>query len=276
MVSEGYVLQKKNYTNPADRGRFGFSMSGEYRAPYKAEAAITIVLYGGAVLIGAILFFIIKEIYEKSRIEDGNGSAFVLVGGVLALLACIAVLILIFGVGVRSVKKGFKCQYNANDETFTANVGGDLHVIRYDEVAGVSFTTRTSFGKIRGYDVAVQIGANTERYSICSEGYLSPQATPFYIIQERIELLRMPHSNVEINNAKADNRAITRAEVDRAKTGSISAMDRMAQLLGETSNMPELSANPANGESTPEVVPKKNQQYSSADMPSVDTHLRKF
>lgn len=233
-------MLEKNYANPEDRGRFGFSMSGEYRAPYKAEPLIVGLLLGGGAAVGLILFFLLSGFATKLRSEADVAADFVMLAVVVAMVVAIVVIVAVVGIGVRAVKKGFKCSYSANDETFTATVGGDLHVIRYGEVTSVEFNARSSLGKIRGYDVTVRMGGREEEFSICSDGYLSPQATPFYIIRERIDMRR--HSTTtEINTSRADSRAITRAEVDRAKTGSISAMDRMAQLLGETSNMPELS-----------------------------------
>lgn len=233
-------MLEKNYANPEDRGRFGFSMSGEYRAPYKAEPLVVGLLLGGGAALGLILFFLLSGFATKLRSEADEAADFVMLAVAVAMVVAIVVIIAVVGIGVRSVKKGFKCSYTANDETFTATVGGDLHVIRYGEVTSVEFNARSSLGKIRGYDVTVRMGGREEEFSICSDGYLSPQATPFYIIRERIDMRR--HSTAtEINTSRADSRAITRAEVDRAKTGSIGAMDRMAQLLGETSNMPELS-----------------------------------
>lgn len=233
-------MLEKNYANPADRGRFGFSMSGEYRAPYKAEPFVVGLLLGGGSAVGLILFFLLSGFVTNLRSEADEATDFVMLAFAVAMIVAIVVIIVVVGIGVRTVKKGFKCSYNANDETFTATVGGDLHVIRYGEVTSVEFNPRSSLGKIRGYDVTVRMGGREQEFSICSDGYLSPQATPFYIIQERIDM-RRSSTTTKINTSRADSRAITRAEVDRAKTGSISAMDRMAQLLGETSNMPELS-----------------------------------
>lgn len=233
-------MLEKNYTNPEDRGRFGFSMSGEYRSPYKAEPLIVGLLVGGGAAVGLILFFLLSGFVTKLRGEADEATDFVMLAFAVAMVVLAVVIVAVVGVGVRSVKKGFKCSYTANDETFTATVGGDLHVIRYSEVTSVEFSPRSSMGKIRGYDVTVRMGSREQEFSICSDGYLSPQSTPFYIIQERLDLRRQ-RTTAEINTSRADSRAITRAEVDRAKTGTIGAMDRMAQLLGETSNMPELS-----------------------------------
>lgn len=235
-------MLEKNYTNPADRGRFGFSMSGEYRSPYKSEPLFVGLLLGGGAAVGLILFFLLSGFVTKLRGEADEATDFVMLAFSVAMVVAIAVIVVVVGIGVRTVKKGFRCSYTANDETFTVTVGGDLHVIRYGEVTSVEFSPRSSMGKIRGYDVTVRTGSREQEFSICSDGYLSPQATPFYIIRERIDM-RSRSKTAEINTSRADVRAITRAEVDHAKTGSIGAMDRMAQLLGETSNMPELSLN---------------------------------
>ena len=217
-------------------------MSGEYRAPYKAESVLIVTLLAVAAAAGVALFFVMKNFVEKTKREEGYGSTFVIIGGGIALLIFIVILIVVFGVGIKNVKKGFLCKYTANDETFTATIGGDLHVIQYREVTNVHFKPRSSMGKIRGYDVTIKVNGRDEVYSVCSDGYLSPNATPFFIIQERLDIIRRQKSPVQENTARSDTRGITRAEIERAKTGSINAMDRMAHLLGETSNMPELSA----------------------------------
>lgn len=269
-------LQAKNYANPQDRGRFGFSMSGEYRAPYKSESIFVIMLIGIAFGAGAAIFFVMWNYVGKSKREEGDAAKFVFIAVVIAFLVFLAILIAVFGVGIRSVKKGFACKYSANDETFTATVGGDLHVIRYSEVSNIHFQPRTSFGKIRGYDVTIRVNGKDEIFSICSDGYLSPNSTPFFIIQERLDILQRQHSPSNINNARSDSRGITRAEMDRAKTGSTSAMDRMAHLLGETSNMPELSASSPAERAVAEVE-KMMGGYSSAGMPSIgeSSHSRR-
>lgn len=262
-------MQSKNYTNPQDRGRFGFSMSGEYRAPYKSESIFVILLLSVAVGAGVALFFVLNNFAAKAKREEGDASTFVIIGGIIALILFVVILIVIFGVGIRSIKKGFLCKYTANDETFTTTIGGDLHVIQYKEVTNIHFQPRSSLGKIRGYDVTIKVKGRDEVYSVCSDGYLSPNSTPFFIIQERLDIIRRQHSPVQENTARGDNRAITRAEVDRAKTGSISAMDRMARLLGETSNMPELSASPSATERAVAEMEKMIGSHPSDEMQSI-------
>lgn len=270
-------MQEKNYTNPEDRGRFGFSMSGDFYTPYKFETVLVIALIAVAITAGLVLFFIVNRISVQSRVEQESNSSFVLMGAIIAVIVFVAILIVIFGVGVKSVKKGFKCSYNANDETFTATIGGDLHVIQYKDVASVSFRSRDSLGKIRGYDVLVKMNnGREEHFSICSDGYLSPQATPFYIIQERIEILQRARSKAPVqNNAlKANSKALTQAEVERKTTGGISAMDKMAQLLGETSNMPELSVDSTPTERAVAEVSKMMTEYSSDEMLAIGEKAR--
>lgn len=237
-------MQDKNYTNPADRGRFGFSMSGEYYTPHKAEGLFITILVGVAVVAGLALFFAINALNTENKMRQEASATFVLIGSAIAFVIFAVIIILVFGVGIRTVKKGFKCTYSANDETFTTTIGGDLHVIRYDEVSSVHFEPRNAFGKVRGYDITIRVKGVDEKFSVCSDGYISPQATPFYIVQERVEILRQKRSSAPtfINNARADNKAISRAEIDKANGGGVSALDKMSQLLGETSNMPTLSA----------------------------------
>lgn len=265
-------MQDKNYTNPEDRGRFGFSMSGEYYTPHKAEPLFVALLIGGAVFAALALVYALGKINAQSQMEQESSSAFVMLGSAIALVAFVAILILIFGVGIRSVKKGFRCQYSANDETFTTTIGGDLHVIRYEDVTSVHFEPRSSFGKVRGYDITIMVKGREERYSVCSDGYISQQATPFYIIQERVDLLRQKRSSAPsvINTARANTKAISRAEVDKAQGGGISALDKMSQLLGETSNMPTLSADdsPAS-RAIARVNEMLNEASDSGGMPAI-------
>lgn len=270
-------MQEKNYTNPEDRGRFGFSMSGDFRSPYKFETVLVIALICGAILAGLALFFAVSRIWLRSRVEQDSGSDFVLIAAIIAIVVFVIILIVIFGVGVKSVKKGFKCSYSANDETFSATIGGDLHVIQYKNVANVNFRSRDSLGKIRGYDVIVKMNnGREERFSICSDGYLSPQATPFYIIQERIEILRRARAKapVQVNTVKTNTKAISQAEMERKTKGGVSAMDKMAQLLGETSNMPELSVSATPAERAVAEVSKMMNEYSSEGMLAVGEKAR--
>lgn len=262
-------MQARNYTNPEDRGRFGFSMSGEYRTPYKGESVITALLVGLAAVAGAILFFVVRQIVQDDKEVQDKGSFFVAAAGGIALVIFIFILVMIFGVGIRNVKKGFKCQYSANDETFTTTIGGDLHVIKYADVTSMTFEPRTAFGKIRGYDITVKVKGVNEHYAVCSDGYMSPQATPFYIIQERMDILNEPHSAAYTNESRANSRAITRIEAERAQTGSLNAMDKMALLLGETSNMPELSSDSSPSQQAAARVTQMMNSYGQAEMPAV-------
>lgn len=267
-------LQEKNYTNPEDRGRFGFSMSGEYRAPYKSETTFVTALLGAAAAAGLIILFLTADVFNKIVAGNASSSSFWSIVSVAVIAVLVAVIVVIFGVGIRNVKKGVLCKYTANDEMFTTTIGGDLHVIHYSEVTNVHFQPRLSRGKIRGYDVTIRINGKNESFSICSDGYLSPNATPFYIIRERLDIIRRSHGSVQENTARADTKAITKAEIERAKSGSISSMDRMAQLLGETSNMPSLSADTSAEEKTAEKVDKVMNEYSSSEMPSIGGKVR--
>lgn len=219
-------------------------MSGEYYTPHKAEGLFITVLVGVAVVAALALFFAINVLNTDNKMHQEASTTFVLVGSAIAFMIFVVILVLVFGVGIRAVRKGFKCTYSANDETFTTTIGGDLHVIRYEDVSSVHFEPRNSFGKVRGYDITIRVKGHDEKFSVCSDGYISPQATPFFIVQERVEILRQKRTATPtfINTARADNKAISRAEIDKANGGGVSALDRMSQLLGETSNMPTLSA----------------------------------
>lgn len=269
-------MQDKNYTNPADRGRFGFSRSGEYYTPHKAEGLFIVVLVAVAVIAGLALFFAINVLNTDNKMRQEASTTFVLVGSAIAFVIFVIILVLVFGVGIRAVRKGFKCTYVANDETFTTTIGGDLHVIRYDEVSSVHFEPRNAFGKVRGYDVTIRVKGVDEKFSVCSDGYLSPQATPFYIIQERVQIRNEKRSTPTfINTARADNKAISRAEIDKANGGGVSAMDRMSQLLGETSNMPTLSAgNDLASQAIARANALLNEGANSNSMPSIGENAK--
>lgn len=272
-------MQERNYTNPEDRGRFGFSKCGEFRAPYKGETIFVIMLISAAVFAGLVLFFVLRQISTQQKPDQEAQAPFLIAGAVIAFIAFAVILIVIFGIGIRSVKKGYKCSYNANDETFTATIGGDLHIIRYQDVTDVQFRPRSSIGKIRGYDVTVKLRNGTsEVFAICSDGYLSPQATPFYIITERLEILNRSRSSpsqfYNPNTAKANTKAITQAEVERKTAGGISAMDKMAHLLGETSNMPELSSAASPLEKAEAELSKMLNEYPSNEMPAIGERAR--
>ncbi len=66
-------LQEKNYTNPEDRGRFGFSMSGDFYTPYKFETVLVIALIAVAVT---------EELREWCGVFCGGLSAVFASGGV--------------------------------------------------------------------------------------------------------------------------------------------------------------------------------------------------
>lgn len=272
-------MQERNYTNPEDRGRFGFSRSGEFRAPLKGETFFVVLLLSAAVFAGVALFFVLRQISAQNKPEQEAQSPFLIAAAVVAFVVFAVILIVIFGIGIRSVKKGYKCSYSANDETFTATIGGDLHVIRYQDVTDVQFRPRSSLGKIRGYDVTVKMRNGTsEVFSICSDGYLSPQATPFYTINERLEILNRSRSSPSLsfnpNTAKANSKAITQAEVERKTVGGISAMDKMAHLLGETSNMPELSSSASPLAKAEAELNKMLNEYPSDEMPAIGERAR--
>ncbi len=268
-------MQGKNYTNPEDRGRFGFSRSGEFRSPYKGETAFVVLLVALAVVGGLVVYFVLRGFYDKSREGMELGSGMLLILSVIVSVGFALLLVIIFGVGIRTVKKGFKCTYSANDTLFTATIGGDLHVVEYEQVADIQFRGRSSLGKIRGYDVTVKMKNGKEmEFSVCSDGYMSPQATPFYIIQERLEIIRNSRRTTPVkeNTAKSNIKAITQAETERRTVGGLSAMDKMAQLLGETSNMPELTVTQSPLERAQQEVDKMMQ--SDGDMPSVGEKAR--
>ena len=95
-------MLEQNYTNAEDKGRFGFSESGKFRAPYKSETALIIIftlififgslggLAGGAIFLNTMM---------ASSPEGTEPLLYAMTGAVIFLLS-IAVSFLIFKLGI--------------------------------------------------------------------------------------------------------------------------------------------------------------------------------
>lgn len=230
-----------NYTNQNDRGRFGFSESGTFKAPYKGAHIVAALFIAAGISVDVIIFFIVTN-YARSVAQE---SSLMFIAMVEALVIGIAVVLTIIVVvlGVRAVTSGFVCKYTANDEKFVMTIGGDIRTIYYKDVQTVHFIPRTSFGKVAGYDVTVRINGADENYAIVFDGFLSEKNTPFYIILERSEMIRSAEYNERAmlagaNSVGESNKPILAEDVAKAQEGKKDVYDRMAELLGKDAEMP--------------------------------------
>ncbi len=236
----------KNYINPGDRGRFGFSESGEFRAPFKGSHILKALIISAAIFLIVISVVTAMEIYREVLPSLPNGELLLSLICVVILGAIIAVCVIVAVLGLRAVTSGYRCSYTANDEKMVLTIGGDTHTIYYREVQTVHFISRTLFGKVCGYDVTVRINGADEEYAITFDGYLSEKNTPFYIISERAEMVRnaayVEQARQADLNAAGDKRAPIQAEdIANAQSRKKDVYDRMAELLGKDANMPGVS-----------------------------------
>lgn len=180
---------KERYTNPADRGRFGFSESGKYRAPFKGDYFIVALLIA-ALILGEIFIIGFGAKIIKENVNDQNEALLFGIMAVTVIVILSVLVILGLGAVIRYIINGYACTYAANDEKFTAIVGGDTHIIYYSDVQDITFKPRTFFGKVKGYTVTITVAGEKQEYGISFDGYQSEKTTPFYIIQERIDAMK--------------------------------------------------------------------------------------
>ena len=268
-------MKSKNYVNPGDRGRYGFSESGEFRAPFKGAYIFKALIIAAAIFLIVIAAVTAMDIYREVLPSMPNGE-------LLLSLICIFVLALIAAVCVifvvlvmRAVTSGYRCSYTANDEKMVLSIGGDTHTVYYREVQTVHFIPRTLFGKVCGYDVTIRINGADENYAITFDGYLSEKNTPFYIIRERAEMVRNAEYNEQALLAQkepvGENNAPIRAEdIANAKSGKKDVYDRMAEILGKDANMPGVSL-PQSERNTARAVRayRAEQQARAANAPVI-------
>lgn len=268
-------MLEKNYTNPNDKGRFGFSASGKYNAPYKLEHVVVAVMAAAGIV--ALVFIVLVV----AGIIRGNPSGFYLglmlmslAGGVVAIVIGIAVFITAVII-IKFIMQGFSCSYLADEEKFTLNVGGTAHTIYYKEVQGVHFEPRMSlFHKtVRGYNVTIKINGINEEYGIVSDNYISEKTTPFYIIKERVEALRVSEERErEFGTAGSGIIGGSVGGAPRVKRDEAQeAIARMESILGKDAEMPGISAANASVSEMPEIsrhVSPTVNGYAD-DMPAV-------
>lgn len=275
-----FTLIDKNYTNPADRGRFGFSESGEYNAGFKGAHVFSALLIAAAIVLAAILCFFIVS-FIKANINQIAGSTMLLslAGGVAALFV-ILVAVAVVGVGMKIIHGGYKCKYAANEEKFTITTGDDVHTIYYKDVQKVHFLPIMRRGGVCGYNVTIQINGACEEYSIVSDKFLSEKNTPFYIIKERMELIRraedLERARQAGKNFVGDSaKPIQSDDIAKAQQGKRDVFDRMTELLGKDAEMPGVGLPRTVPSEEAERIQKVMEKVSpsidgySSDMPSV-------
>ena len=262
-----------NYINPSDRGRFGFSESGEYKAPYKGAHIVSALLIAAGISLDVIAFFVVVNVAKK--ITPTNGEMLVAMGEGLVMAIVIILTVLFVVLGVRLVSGGYTCKYTANDEKFVLTIGGDIHTIYYKDVQAVHFIPRMSMGAVRGYNVTVKINGANENFAIVFDGFLSEKNTPFYIIQERADKLHLSRDQERARmagmNAVGDSSRPIRAEdIANARKNKKDVYDRMAELLGKDAEMPGVSL-ASDDRNTARAVRayKAEQEARAADSPVI-------
>lgn len=183
-------MRGKNYTNPEDRGRFGFSESGKFNTPYKLDFVLNSVAVG--IAAAAVVFIIINSVRLMRLNITGVDSGLMLEALIIGVttVIIIAVVLFVLLMILKFISEGFVCSYIADENKFTADIGGTHRTIYYNEVQYVHFQPRSFLGKVNGYNVIVKVSGTNELFSVVSSGFISEKTTPFYIIKERAELLR--------------------------------------------------------------------------------------
>lgn len=242
-------MLEKNYTNPEGIGRFSFSESGNYRAPYKAEGLIVFVVILIAVILeGALVTFALTLMRDwLGEYEDKNNAA-MFVSMTIAIVIGVGSLI-IFGIAgtiVARVFNGMNCKYSATEEKFVAIIGGDTNVIYYDQVQSIVFTPKYFLGKIKGYDVDITVANKLEHFGVSFRGqYQSEKSTPFYIIKDRLEIIERRRSDEMALYAQQKigaDKPISQNEIDRAHLRKQHESDIFPPNSGYHEKMPSVNS----------------------------------
>ena len=217
-------MLEKNYTNPEGIGRFSFSESGEYRAPYKGEGiGVFFTVMVALLLEAALVIFTLTLMHEwLGEYEDENRAA-MFVSMTSAIVIAVGSII-IFGVAgliTANIYSGMNCKYSATEDTFVAIVGGDTHVIKYTQVQSITFSPKYFLGKVKGYDVDIMVNNKIEHFGVSFRGqYQTEKSTPFYIIKERLEIIERRRGDemaLYAQQKTGADKPISRNEIDRAR-----------------------------------------------------------
>lgn len=262
-------MLEKNYTNAEDKGRFGFSESGTFRSAYKTENALviafTIIFIAGIIggLAGGSIF--LRTMMEAS--PDSTDPTFYSITGAAIIIVAVVLSYVIMKVGIAYTRRGFECTYSANEDVFTAKIGGDVHTIKYCDVSAVNFTPRSFRKKVTGYDVDITVGNRVEHFELTFVGqYQSEQSTPFYIIKERIGLIENRRSNEAQQLAEMKNNALSPLgpeDIEKARENRTTTLERTDALYAKSSEMS------AAARAKPTVLPLSEPEAYETEMPSV-------
>lgn len=215
-------MLEKNYTNPDGIGRFSFSESGTFRAPYKNEGIYIVmtILVSVFLEIGVIIFALtfmrefISSLDESAAMFSSIVATAIIGFGSIIIFA-------VSGTIVSRISGGMDCQYSALEDKFIITIGGDTHVINYAEVQSVVFIPRYFLNKVKGYDVEITIANQVKHYGVSFRGqFQSEKTTPFYIIKERVELIEQRRNDEIALYAQQKigaDKPVSQNEIDRAR-----------------------------------------------------------
>lgn len=261
-------MLEKNYTNPEDKGRFGFSASGKYNAPYKAEHVIVAVVIGAAAVAFALFVLFMVHLMRSNVTGMSSGITLeAIIIGVSCLIGC-AVITAVALLIVKFVMQGIKCTYLADEDKFTAMVGGTPHTIYYKDVQNVHFLPRMFRGAVRGYTVTVKLNGTYEEFGIVSNSYISEQTTPFYIIKERVEAIRAAEERARERRQMTE---LTEPLPARTNEEKQDTMQRLSSILGKDAEMPGISAASVNNDPLPDISDRVSPTVNGYkdDMPAI-------
>ena len=265
-------MENSSNSKTSGNGRFGLSSSGEFNAPYAYENMLKLVaLAAGAGFVALVIFVSIKVLRNviASLPEGGSGDQrlFPAIVAAFVIFAAVVLALLFVGFTIKYVGTGFKCTYAANDEKMMLNYGKTEFIIFYQDVDLVEFSPRSFFNKINGYDVQIRINGQIQEFSIVSDAYISPKSTPFFIVKTQSEKIRI--ANVDVNDENrtereiamniGSGRAISQAEIERARTKKTSVYDRLGELFDEGGD------NVSNAESQEYVSPYAGKVSPTAE-----------
>ena len=262
-------MLEKNYTNAEDKGRFGFSESGTFRAAYKSENALviifTVIFIAGTLggLAGGSIF--LRTMMDASP-KSTDPTFYAMTGSAIFIGAAILSYV-IMKVGIAYTRRGFECTFSANEDVFTANIGGDVHTIKYSDVSAVNFTPRTFSKKVTGYNVDIAVGNRVEHFELTFVGqYQSEQSTPFYIIKERIDIIQNRRSDEAQQLVELKNNALSPLrpeDIEKARENRTTTLERTEALYANSAEMSV--AAPVK----PTVLPLSEPETYETEMPSV-------
>lgn len=239
-------MANSSNSKTSENGRFGLSSSGEFNAPYAYEGLLKLMaLAVGAGFVALVIFVSIKvlrDVIASLPIGGvGDRRLFPAIVAAFVIFAAVVLALLFVGFTIKYVSTGFKCTYAANGEKMMLNYGKTEFIIFYRDVDLVEFSPRSFFNKINGYDVQIRINGQIQEFSIVSDSYISPKSTPFFIVKTQSEKIRIADVDVNDENRTqreiamniGSGRAISQAEIERARNKRTSVYDRLGELFDE-------------------------------------------